>query len=265
MLSCTYGVLLVSQKCVIYSRKDFVGLRDAGKLAAHVLDYIAPFVQNGVTTQELDHLCYEEILRYDAIPATLGYNGYPKSSCISLNNVVCHGIPSEEKIKDGDILNIDITVILDGWYGDTSRMFMVGDPSQKACELVNVTYEAMMRGIDLVKPGNYIGDIGHAIQSYVESKKFSVVRDYCGHGIGRVFHDDPMVLHFGKPKTGLLLEPGHVFTIEPMVNAGGYKTKLLKDGWTAVTADRSLSAQFEHTVGVTEDGCEIFTLSSNIR
>ncbi|MDR1334510.1 MAG: type I methionyl aminopeptidase [Holosporaceae bacterium] len=251
----------MTQKCSVYSRKDFVGLRKAGKIAAHILDYIAPFVQIGVKTCELDDFCYEEILRCDSIPANLGYNGYPKTSCISLNNVVCHGIPSEQKLKDGDILNIDITVIFDGWYGDTSRMFVVGKPSKKAAALIDVTYEAMMRGIEAVKPGAYLGDVGYAIQSYAESKKFSVVRDYCGHGIGRVYHDDPMVLHFGKPKTGLKLEPGHVFTVEPMVNAGGYQTKLLADGWTAVTADRSLSAQFEHTIGVTEDGYEIFTLS----
>jgi methionyl aminopeptidase len=256
-------VLSMLQKCRKYSSKDFAEIREAGKLAAYILDYIAQFIKAGVTTLELDNLCHDEILKHGAIPATLGYNGYPNSSCISLNNVVCHGIPSEQKLKNSDILNIDITVILNGWYGDTSRMFTVGKISEKAQTLINVTYEAMMRGIEAVKPGAYLGDVGYAIQSFVESKKFSVVRDYCGHGIGRVFHDDPLVLHFGKPGTGLLLEPGYVFTIEPMVNAGGYKTKLLADGWTAVTADRSLSAQFEHTVGVTETGCEIFTSSGN--
>ncbi|MDR1236573.1 MAG: type I methionyl aminopeptidase [Holosporaceae bacterium] len=249
------------KKCKIYSKQDFIELRKAGKLAAHILDYITPFVQSGVTTLELDHLCNEEMLKHEAISATLGYHGYPKSTCISPNNVVCHGIPSEQKLKNGDILNIDVTVILNGWYGDTSRMYAVGKISEKAEQLINVAREAMMLGVNVVKPGMYLGDVGYTIQNYVESKKFSVVRDYCGHGIGRVFHDDPSVLHFGKPKTGLLLEPGHVFTVEPMVNAGGYQTKLLADGWTAVTADRSLSAQFEHMIGVTEDGCEIFTLS----
>ncbi|MDR0678549.1 MAG: type I methionyl aminopeptidase, partial [Holosporaceae bacterium] len=240
----------MSQKCRVYSQKDFKGLRKAGKLASHILDYITPFVQKGITTLELDNLCHKEIVRHNAIPATLGYNGYPRSTCISLNHVVCHGIPSEVELRHGDILNIDVTVILDGWYGDTSRMYIVGRPSPKALELINITYEAMMLAIDLVKPGAYLGDIGYAIQNHVESKRFSVVRDYCGHGIGRVFHDEPAVLHFGQPKTGLLLEPGYVFTIEPMVNVGGYKTQLLADGWTAVTSDRSLSAQFEHTIGV---------------
>ncbi|MDR0631693.1 MAG: type I methionyl aminopeptidase [Holosporaceae bacterium] len=251
----------MSQKCRTYSAKDFMELRKVGQLTAHILDYITQFVQKGVTTAELDRLCHEEILKYGAIPATLGYSGYPKATCISLNHVVCHGIPSERKLNNGDILNIDITVNLDGWYGDSSRMYVVGKASPKALELINVTYEAMMEAINLVKPGIYLGDIGHTIQTYAESRKFSVVRDYCGHGIGRVFHDEPAVLHFGRPKTGLLLEPGHVFTIEPMINIGGYKTKLLADGWTAITGDRSLSAQFEHTIGVTDDGCEIFTLS----
>ncbi|MDR0753293.1 MAG: type I methionyl aminopeptidase [Holosporaceae bacterium] len=253
----------MSQKCRVYSQQDFVGLRNAGRVAAHILDYITPFVQKGVTTLELDRLCNEEILRCKAISATLGYNGYPKSTCISLNHVVCHGIPSERKLINGDILNIDITIILDGWYADTSRTYVVGKTSKKAIELIDVTYEAMMLGIGLVKPGVYIGDIGHAIETYAKSKKFSVVKDYCGHGIGRVFHDEPAVLHFGKPKTGHLLEPGNVFTIEPMIAVGDCRTKLLFDGWTAITVDRSLSAQFEHTVGVTEDGCEIFTISPN--
>lgn len=251
------------QKCKVYSEKDFIGLRSAGELASHILDYITPYVQEGVTTDELDILCNEEILRSGGVSACLGYNGYPKSTCISLNHVVCHGIPSNRKIVNGDILNIDVTVILNGWYGDTSRMYYVGKPSQKALELMDVTYNAMMIGIDLVGPGVYLGDIGHAIQSYVEGKKFSVVRDYCGHGIGRVFHDEPAVLHFGKAGTGPKLEVGNVFTIEPMVNVGGYKTKVLGDGWTAITADHSLSAQFEHTIGVTETGYEIFTLSKN--
>ena len=247
--------------CKKYSKRDFIGLRKAGELAARILDYITPFVQAGVTTAELDQLCHEEILRNDAIPAPLGYNGYPKATCISLNHVICHGIPSSRKLVKGDILNIDITVILDGWYGDTSRMYIVGKPSAKAMELIDVTYNSLMMAIEAVKPGATLGDIGHVIQSYAEENKFSVVRDYCGHGIGRVFHDEPMVLHYGKPNTGLTLEVGNVFTIEPMINVGGYKSRLLGDGWTAITADHSLSAQFEHTIGVTEDGCEIFTKS----
>ena len=247
--------------CRKYSKQDFVGLRRAGELAAHILDYITPFVQAGVTTAELDQLCHEEILRSDAVPAPLGYNGYPKATCISLNHVICHGIPSSRKLIKGDILNIDVTVILDGWYGDTSRMYVVGKPSAKAMELIDVTYNSLMMAIEAVKPGVTLGDIGHIIQSYAEENKFSVVRDYCGHGIGRVFHDEPMVLHYGKPNTGMKLEVGHVFTIEPMINVGGYKSRLLGDGWTAITADHSLSAQFEHTIGVTEDGCEVFTKS----
>jgi methionyl aminopeptidase len=248
-------------KCRIYSKEDFLSLRKAGRLAAHILDYITPFVQNGISTSELDSLCYEEIIKHKATPATLGYQGYTKSTCISLNHVVCHGIPSEQKIRNGDILNIDVTVVLDGWYGDSSRMYVVGKTSNKALELIDITYNAMMLAIDLIKPGIHLGDLGYAIQTYAEAHKFSVVRDYCGHGIGRVFHDEPAVLHFGKSSTGLLLEPGYVFTVEPMINIGDYQTKLLSDGWTAVTKDHSLSAQFEHTVGVTEDGYEIFTLS----
>jgi methionyl aminopeptidase len=251
-----------TQECVIYSQSDFMGLRKAGALAAHILDYITPFVKRGVTTLELDELCNKEIVKNGAIPATLGYNGYPKSSCISLNHVVCHGIPSaEQKLADGDILNIDVTVILDGWYGDTSRMYVVGKPSKKAKMLIDTAHKALMLAISIVKPGIYLGDIGYAIQHFVESKKFSVVRDYCGHGIGRKFHDQPAVLHFGQIGTGMQLKSGHVFTIEPMVNAGGYQTQLLEDGWTVVTKDGLLSAQFEHTIGVTEDGCEIFTAS----
>ncbi|MDR3179587.1 MAG: type I methionyl aminopeptidase [Holosporaceae bacterium] len=251
----------MSQKCHVYSREDFVHLRKSGELAAHILDYITPYVAESITTLELDRLCHEEILRNNATSATLGYNGYPKSTCISVNYVVCHGIPSDRKLVNGDILNIDVTVKFNGWYGDTSRMYMVGTPSPRALELINTTYDAMMLGIDLVKPGIYLGDIGYAIQHFVEARKFSIVRDYCGHGIGRVFHDEPAVLHYGKPRSGVLLEPGNVFTIEPMVNMGGYKTKVLSDGWTAVSCDRSLSAQFEHTIGVTEDGYEIFTMS----
>jgi methionyl aminopeptidase len=252
----------VHQECKIYSKEDFAYLTRAGKLAAYILDYITPYVQEGITTNELDKICHDEIVRNKAIPATLGYNGYTKSTCISLNHVVCHGIPSDRKLMDGDILNIDVTVILDGWYGDTSRMYTVGKISKKALELIKITYDAMTLAIEMVRPGIRLGDIGHAIQSFAEAKKFSVVRDYCGHGIGRVFHDEPAVLHFGEAGTGVELVPGNVFTIEPMINVGGYKTKVLSDGWTVITSDRSLSAQFEHTIGVTDNGYEIFTLST---
>lgn len=245
----------------IYSQKDFEGLRRAGKLAAHILDYITPFVQDGITTEELDNLCNEEIVRNHAVSATLGYHGYPKSSCISLNHVICHGIPSGRKVKKGDILNIDITVILDGWYGDTSRMYTVGKISPKAAELIDVTYNAMMMAIDIVKPGAHLGDIGYVIQNLVRKHKFSVVEDYGGHGIGRSFHEEPIVMHVGEKGKGPEFVPGNVFTIEPMINVGSPNTRLLADGWTAISADRSLSAQFEHTIGVTENGCEIFTLS----
>jgi methionyl aminopeptidase len=252
-----------SSACVVYSVDDFVGLERVGMLTAHVLDYVVPFVKEGVTTAELDQLCLDEILRNHGVSATLGYNGYPKSTCISVNHVVCHGIPSEkQKLANGDILNIDVTTVLDGWYGDSSRMYVVGQSSPEAMRLIDTAYAALMLAIDLVKPGKYLGDIGHAIQCFVESRKFSVVRDYCGHGIGRVFHDEPAVLHFGRPRTGLRLKPGHVFTIEPMINAGVYQTAVLSDGWTAVTVDGSLSAQFEHTIGVTEDGCRVFTEST---
>lgn len=247
--------------CRVYTKDDFIKLREAGRLAAHILDFITPYVEVGITTLELDRLCHNEILKNHAVPAPLGYNGYPKATCISLNHVVCHGIPSERKLRNGDILNIDITVILDGWYGDTSRMYTVGKVSNEARRLIDTTYQAMMLGIESVHPGSFLGDIGHAIQSFVEPLKFSVVRDYCGHGIGRVFHDEPMVLHYGKAGTGLQFVPGNVFTIEPMINAGTYKTRVLADGWTAITTDHSLSAQFEHTIGVTEDGYEIFTVS----
>lgn len=251
----------MSKICKVYSENDFIGLRKAGQLAAHILDYITPFVQAGVSVLELDKLCHEKILQNNAIPAPLGYNGFPNATCISLNHVVCHGIPSSRKILESDILNIDVTVILNGWYGDTSRMYSGGKSSKKAQELIDVTYNAMMIGIECVKPGAFLGDIGAAIQQYVEAKKFSVVRDYCGHGIGNVFHDDPMVLHIGTKGHGQKLEKGNVFTIEPMINVGGFKTKLMLDGWTAITADRSLSAQFEHTIGITENGYEIFTKS----
>ncbi|MCL2469962.1 MAG: type I methionyl aminopeptidase [Alphaproteobacteria bacterium] len=237
-------------------------MRHAGRLAAEVLDFITPFVKPGVTTGELDELCDHYTKSHGAVSAPLGYRGYPRATCISLNHVVCHGIPNGRKLEEGDVANIDITVILNGWYGDTSRMYYVGDKiSVKARRLVETTYEAMMRGIAVVRDGATIGDIGHAIQSYVEPLGFSVVRDFCGHGLGRVFHCAPSVLHYGEKGEGEVLRKGMFLTIEPMINAGKFGVKVLSDGWTAVTKDRSLSAQFEHSLGVTEDGCEIFTLS----
>lgn len=247
---------------ILHGPEDFAAMRKAGRLAAEVLDYITPYVQPSVTTDELDRLCHEYILAHNAIPAPLGYRGYPKATCISPNHVVCHGIPGDKKLDNGDIVNIDITVILDGWYGDTSRMFYVGDKiGVKARRLVDVTYEAMMRSIEAAKPGATLGDVGHAIQSFAEAAGFSVVRDFCGHGLGQTFHTAPSVLHFGNPGEGEVLKPGMFFTIEPMINAGRYEVKVLKDNWTAVTKDKSLSAQFEHSIGITETGAEIFTLS----
>jgi methionyl aminopeptidase len=246
----------------IHDAADFDGMRKAGRLAAEVLDFITPHVKPGVTTDALDRLCHGFILDHGAIPAPLNYRGFPRSICTSINHVVCHGIPAERRLEEGDIINIDITVILDGWHGDTSRMYLVGDRvALKARRLVEVTYEAMMRGIAVVKPGTTVGDIGHAIQSFAEANRFSVVRDFCGHGIGRVFHDAPAVVHFGHPGQGPVLREGMFFTVEPMINAGRYEVKILADGWTAVTKDKSLSAQFEHTVAVTAEGHEIFTLS----
>jgi methionyl aminopeptidase len=246
----------------IHGPEAFAGMRAAGRLAAEVLDFITPYIVPGVTTGELDRLCHEFILDHGAIPAPLNYRGFPKSICTSVNHVVCHGIPGDKRLQDGDTLNIDVTVILDGWHGDTSRMFCVGDKVKlRAWRLVEVTYEAMMRGIAVVRPGATLGDIGHAIQRHAEAHRFTVVRDFCGHGIGRVFHDAPSVLHYGATGHGLELREGMFFTVEPMINLGRYEIKILADGWTAVTKDRSLSAQFEHTVGVTADGHEIFTLS----
>lgn len=246
----------------LHGPEAFEGMRKAGRLAAEVLDYITDFVEPGVTTEKLDQLCHAFITDHNAVPAPLNYKGFPKSICTSINHVVCHGIPGDRELVEGDIMNIDVTVILDGWYGDTSRMYGVGEKiPTKARLLCDATYEALMVGIEAVKPGATLGDIGHAIQSYAEERRFSVVRDFCGHGIGRVFHTPPSVLHYGTPKTGTILKPGMFFTIEPMINTGGYQTKVLSDGWTAVTKDRSLSAQFEHTLAVTEDGYEIFTLS----
>ena len=251
-----------AHRIIIHTAEDFEGMRRAGRLAAETLDYITPHVVPGVTTAELDQLCHDYILGHDAVPAPLGYRGFPKSICTSINHVVCHGIPNERKVlHNGDILNIDVTVILDGWHGDTSRMFLVGQVGVKARRLVDATYEAMMHGIEAVRPGATLGDVGHAIQSFAEAKRFSVVRDFCGHGLGRIFHTAPSVLHYGRPGQGVVLQEGMFFTVEPMINAGRYDVKILEDGWTAVTRDRSLSAQFEHSVGVTAEGFEIFTLS----
>ncbi|MCA0200399.1 MAG: type I methionyl aminopeptidase [Proteobacteria bacterium] len=245
----------------IHGPEAFAALRRSGRLTAEMLDYITDYVKPGVTTDEINTLCHDFHVKHGAIPGPLNYRGYPKSICTSINHVVCHGIPGDKVLRDGDIVNIDVSPILDGWFGDSSRMFYVGDVKIKARRLVEVTYEAMMRGIQAIKPGATLGDVGYAIQSYAESHRFSVVRDFCGHGIGRVFHQAPNVMHFGEPGTGMVLEPGMVFTVEPMINAGRYDTKILEDGWTAVTRDKSLSAQFEHMVGVTETGVEIFTLS----
>ena len=245
----------------IYEPADFDGMYAAGKLAATILDEIAEHVFPGQSTGEIDRIIEDKVNAAGAKSATIGYKGYQHASCISVNHVVCHGIPGDKKLKDGDILNIDVTVIVDGWFGDTSRMYVAGKLNRKSERLIDVTHEALLRGIAAVKPGNTFGDIGHAIQSFVESHRMSVVTDFCGHGLGRVFHAPPNVLHYGKPGTGPTLEPGMFFTIEPMVNLGRAETKTLSDDWTAVTRDKSLSAQFEHSVGVTEEGCAIFTLS----
>jgi methionyl aminopeptidase len=245
----------------IHGAEDFEGMRKSGRLAAQTLDYITPFVKQGVATDELDRLCEAYIRDHGAIPSPLNYRGFPKSICTSINHVVCHGIPGDKKLCEGDILNIDVTVTLDGWHGDTSRMFGIGKIGVKAQRLIDVTFESLWRGINVVKPGATVGQIGHAIQSFVESNRFSVVRDFCGHGLGRVFHDAPNIPHFGQPEEGPVLREGMFFTIEPMVNAGRWDVKILPDGWTAVTKDRSPSAQFEHSIGVTADGFEVFTLS----
>ena len=248
----------------IKTPEDIEKMRIAGRLAAEVLRVVEPHVKPGVTTGELDRICHDHIVNVQgAIPANVGYRGFPKTVCTSVNNVICHGIPSEAKVlKDGDIVNIDVTVIKDGWHGDTSRMYFVGTPSVMAKRLVDVTREAMFRGIRAVRPGATLGDIGHAIQQYAESERFSVVREYCGHGIGKVYHDDPQVLHYGRPGDGLVLKPGMTFTIEPMINEGTRHAKVLPDGWTVVTKDRKLSAQWEHMVAVTEDGVDVLTLAA---
>ena len=242
------------------SPEEIERMRVAGRLACQVLDMIAPHVAQGITTGELDQICHAYIVgNLDAVPAPLNYRGFPRSICTSVNHVVCHGIPGDKKLKNGDIINIDITVIKDEFHGDTSRMFFVGEPSVRARRLTTICYEAMMKGIDSVRPGTRLGDIGYIIQRHAESHGSSVVREYCGHGIGRGFHEDPQVLHYGSPGTGIELAPGMAFTIEPMINAGRPETRLLADGWTVVTRDHSLSAQWEHTVAVTDDGVEILT------
>lgn len=256
---------------ILLEPSDISGMKAACEDAAKILDFLTPYVKEGVTTKNLDNLTIEyinDVLHVQS--ATIGYGPkghppFPSSICTSINNVVCHGIPNEKQLKNGDIMNIDVTIIKDGWFGDTSRMFLIGEPSLRAKLLSETAFEAMWLGISQVKPGAHLGDIGFAIQNYVQSKGFSVVRDYCGHGVGRVFHDDPMVLHYGKKGTGIELVEGLTFTIEPMINAGAYQCKVLSDGWTVVTKDRSLSAQWEHSIRVTKDGYEVLTLSDGVR
>jgi methionyl aminopeptidase len=245
----------------LHDAEGFAGMRRAGRLAAEILDALVPHVVPGVTTQEIDDIVYRITLDGGGMPATLGYRGYTKSCCTSINHVVCHGIPSDKALKDGDIVNIDVTPIVDGWHGDTSRMYLVGDVPLKARKLVDVTYECLMLGLEQARPGNRLGDIAHAIQTHAEKHRYGVVRDFCGHGVGRLFHDSPEVVHAGRPGTGPELKPGMFFTVEPMINIGRPDCKLLDDGWTAVTRDRSLSAQFEHSIGITETGHEVFTKS----
>ena len=242
-------------------KESFEKIRVAGSLAAQALDEVTPFVKPGVTTKKLDKICYEYIRDNGGYSAPLFYRGFPKSCCTSVNHVVCHGIPADKYLDEGNIINIDVTAIVNDWHGDTSRMFFIGDVSVKSKNLISTTYDSMMKAISIIKDGIHLGDIGETIQTYVEKKGFSVVRDFCGHGIGKTFHEPPNILHYGKRGEGIKLKEGMIFTVEPMINGGIYKTKLLKDGWTAVTKDKSLSAQFEHTVGVTSDGFEIFTKS----
>tara|TARA_Y100000590_G_scaffold470471_1_gene665457 strand:- start:13000 stop:13797 length:798 start_codon:yes stop_codon:yes gene_type:complete len=243
----------------LYNQDDFVSMRKAGKLAAECLEYISNYISDGVTTKYLDDLIYEFIIKNNAYPATIFYRGYPAASCISLNNIICHGIPGSKKLKIGDILNIDVTLILNGWHGDTSRMFKVGNVSRKAEILIDVTYECLLESINILKPGLHTGDIGAKIQEIAEKNRFTVVEDLCGHGVGKIFHDHPNILHFGEKGFGYELKEGMIFTIEPMINSGLKDIKLLSDGWTIVTKDKSLSAQFEHTVGITKNGCQVFT------
>jgi methionyl aminopeptidase len=245
----------------LYGADAFAGMRNAGKLVAECLDALTPLVKPGVPTEQLDRFVFDFSMDHGALPATLMYRGYEKSTCTSINHVVCHGIPNDKPLKEGDIVNIDVTLILDGWHGDSSRMYPVGEIPRRAERLIDVTYDAMMRGIGAIRPGATTGDIGAAIQTYVEAQHMSVVRDFCGHGLGQLFHDEPNIIHVGRPAEGIVLKPGMLFTVEPMINLGRPHVKVLSDGWTAVTRDRSLSAQFEHAVGVTKDGVEIFTQS----
>ena len=245
----------------IHGAEGFEGMRKAGRLAAETLDHIGPHVVPGITTEALDDIIREFMLDHGGVPATLGYRGYTKSSCTSVNHVVCHGIPGPKPLKDGDIVNIDVTVVVDGWHGDTSRMYVAGEARRKSERLIDVTYDAMMAGINSVRPGITLGDLGAHIQTHAELHRCGVVRDFCGHGIGKLFHDAPNILHYGKPGEGTELKAGMFFTVEPMLNLGRADVKILSDGWTAVTRDKSLSAQFEHSVGVTETGVEIFTQS----
>jgi methionyl aminopeptidase len=242
-------------------KESFQQMRIAGTLAAKTLDEVTSYIVPGVSTDKLDKICYEFIRDNNGYSAPLFYRGFPKSCCTSANHIVCHGIPSDKHLKEGDIVNIDVTAIVNGWHGDTSRMFFVGDVSVKSKNLVNTTYNSMMKAISIIKDGTHLGDIGETIQKYVEEKGFSVVRDFCGHGIGKIFHESPNILHYGKKGDGDKIKKGMIFTVEPMINEGNYFTKMLNDGWTAVTKDKSLSAQFEHTIGVTDDGFEIFTES----
>jgi methionyl aminopeptidase len=245
----------------IHGAEAFAGMRRAGRLAAECLDMLVGEIRAGVPTDRIDRLVFDFALDHDARPATLMYRGYTRSTCTSINHVVCHGIPNDKPLKEGDIVNVDVTLILDGWHGDSSRMYPIGAVPRRAERLIDVTYDAMMRGIAVIRPGATTGDIGAAIQTFVEAQHMSVVRDFCGHGLGRLFHDEPNIVHVGRPGEGTLFRPGMLFTVEPMINLGRPHVKVLADGWTAVTRDRSLSAQFEHTVGVTPSGVEIFTLS----
>ena len=247
----------------IHGAEAFAGMRRAGRLAAECLDMLVGEIRAGVPTDRIDRLVFDFAMDHDARPATLMYRGYTRSTCTSINHVVCHGIPNDKPLKEGDIVNVDVTLILDGWHGDSSRMYPIGAIPRRAERLIDVTYDAMMRGISVIRPGATTGDIGAAIQSFVEAQHMSVVRDFCGHGLGRLFHDEPNIVHVGRPGEGTVFRPGMLFTVEPMINLGRPHVKVLSDGWTAVTRDRSLSAQFEHTVGVTQSGVEIFTLSPN--
>ena len=248
-------------KIKLHGPDDFAAMHRAGRLVAECLDEVGPMIRPGLVTNVIDRFVYEFAMDHGAMPATLGYKGYTKSTCTSINHVVCHGIPNDKALRDGDIVNIDVTLIVDGWHGDSSRMYKVGNVKRAAERLIEVTHESMMRGIEAIRPGATTGDIGFAIQEYAERERCSVVRDFCGHGVGRLFHDVPNILHYGSPGEGVALKPGMIFTVEPMINLGRPQVKILSDGWTAVTRDRSLSAQYEHSVGVTETGYEIFTLS----